>query len=305
MNEISVKIADTIKSISDGAAQTTTAIAKIKEIERTTGISKQKSKRLLRESETNLKIADQFKKWCENNPGIYYEMTIGNAKISNIGQILQFAQNEFIEEEIIPENEDNEWLLKFLDVARETSDVEKQKLLSKVLAGEMRKPNSISYRTLRILKDMSRNDLVLFRRAISCCFNYNNELAFIPQGESPKDYLSVAEIMYINECGLFDNGDKVFRFTSERRLTTSGKKYMVILKPKNDDEKCELPCIYLTESGMELFRLMNVQEADVEILKNYLKKVKGLNSKFYGSLHEWSYKKDDLNYYNREDILIK
>ena len=303
MNDLYTETTETIKSIAEGFSQTTTAIAKINEIARTNGISKRKSKRLLLESETNLKIAEEVKKWCENNPGFYYEMKVGNLKINNMKQILELTKQEFKEGEVIPKSENYDWMLKFLDVAGETSDEEKQRLLSKVLAGEMRKPNTISYRSLRILKDMSRKDLVLFRKAISCCFNYNDIMTFIPKSGISIKYLSVAEIMYLNECGLLDNGDKNFQFTGQIKLITSSKKYMVMLNPKIENTKCDLTCIYLTESAMELFRLMNVEEVEENVIKNYLLDSKC--SSFDISLHPWVHKENGSDYYSREDILTR
>ena len=119
-------IFDTIKTVANATEKTTTALQKIKEIKRTTGISKRQGKRIDLEIEKYFKSADMFSQWCKQNPGYYFEMQIGNMKLSNIESILNLTKKSFDEDGTVPEIElDKEWILKFLDTASESSNYEK------------------------------------------------------------------------------------------------------------------------------------------------------------------------------------
>lgn len=261
-------IISTIKSGLDAISETTSAIAKIDEIKRTTGISKRQSKKLILEGQTYSQLAISFAEFCEEHPGILYEEQIGNLKLSNIGQILDLAKAEFAKNDDVPKIEFNEeWLFKFLDTAGETSDLEKQTILAKVLAGELRKPDCISYRTLRILKDLSKKDLQLFAKAISFSFHSSNELMFIPRNEGSTTFISYSEIMILDECGLMDSSStKVLRFDKLINFTSCRNNYLLKVFDNNGNSN-SLECYYFTNSALELLPFISVEEASLDIIK--------------------------------------
>lgn len=268
-NKKSEIIIDAIKSIADATGQTANAIATIKQIKRTTGISRRQAKRLTLETETNINIAEIVKQWCEANPGYLYEVKIGNMKLTNIGKILELAQKEFEPDESIPKEKlDEEWLMKFLDVSGQTTDYDKQKVLAKVLAGQLKKPECVSYRTLRILQDLSRSDIILFKKAVSCSFSAGGN-SFVSKINDPK-YLSYSEIFYLSECGLMDdNNMKSFATTANPAyLLTSNKSYCLAVHKRNDSN-INLECFFFTAAGVELSSLLNIEECDLSIIKNY------------------------------------
>ena len=56
------------------------------------------------------------------------------------------------------------WINRFFDSVADVSDDDLQKLWGKVLAGEIKQPNSYSLRTLETLKNLSRYEAELFRK---------------------------------------------------------------------------------------------------------------------------------------------
>lgn len=263
-------IIETVKSVAEATGQTANAISIIKGIERTTGISKRQSKRLKLEAETDISNAELFKKWCASNPGYYYKTKIGNMELSNIGQVLYLAQQEFkLDENISKEELNKEWLLKFLNVSGQAADLDKQKILAKVLAGQLKKPNCVSYRTLRVLKDLSKKDIDIFEKAISCSFSSNN-ISFIPLFTS-SEFLSVSEIFYLSECGLMDDSNmKSFSVTSDIvDLLSSNNNYILRVKSKNTSP-ISLSGFLFTEAGFELKSLMNIDEIGLDVIKEFI-----------------------------------
>lgn len=301
-NSIVEPVVSTIKTCANAISETTNAIAKIDEIKRTTGISKRQSSRLILEAKTNERLAQSFAKMCEDYPGLYYEVQIGNMKVSNIGQILSLTEKEFNQDETIPKIEiDNEWMFKFLDMAGEVSDLEKQTILAKVLAGQMKKPDSISYRTLRILKDLSQKDVKVFRKAISCSFHYRNLLMLIPRNNGANNYISVAEIMLLNECGLMDSSStKSYNINKEIKLTSCSNQFLLIISSQNET-KVSIDCHYFTDSALELLPFMTVEEANLDIMKEYATICCGSNKNV--SLHKLIEKTEEVYHYAKVSLL--
>ncbi len=305
MNELNTNtIIEAVGNIANSVGQTANAIATIKGIKRTTGISKKQANRLKLEAETNIAIANEFKKWCDDNPGFLYVSKVGNMMLTNVTRVLDYAQDEFTKDENIPKQQlDPEWLTKFLDIAGQTANEEKQKILAKVLCGQLKKPNSISYRALGILKDMSEADILLFRKAISVSFHDNTGLMLLPRESNKRLHVSIGEIMKLGECGLLDNSD--FRNLNVSNgnidLLSSDNNYLIRISSKTMDAGFELNAYFFTSSASELYNFLKVPEADVELLKDYARVYQ--TDKLETSLFKFSYKKDNLLYFTTENLL--
>lgn len=302
MNEnIPELVLSTIKTIADSTAQTTNGIAKIKEIQRTTGITKKQKKKLERELEFNLQASNEFKNWCDQNPGYLYEAHIGNIKLTNLNTIFNYAKLEFDKTESVPQQElEQEWLLKFLDVSGETSDIEKQQILAKVFAGQLKKPSCISYRTLNILKHISKEEIEIFKKALSCSF-YNNNMLFIARGKECLDYFKFGEIMRLEECGLMESsGMKLFQGHGDIRLVSSTKKYLVRIISEQQ-EKIKLSCYYFTSAGRELYDILNINEAPQQIIIDYAKLWNSDKNKV--SVHKYMYEENGASHYDIDEII--
>ena len=288
------------KTAIEAVPNTAHAIATIEQIKRTTGISARQKKRLIMEAKTDAEIADIFAEMCQAHPGLAFEEQIGNLKLSNVNQVLSMAQQEFSQEDdAIPTADlDQEWLLKFLDVAGETSELEKQTILAKVFAGQLKKPDSISYRTLRILKDLSHKDLVLFNKAVSVSFHNSNAYMLLPRESA---YISVGEVMLLDECGLMDSSDsKNLQLRETEKLISCRNQYLLVLELATN-ERVSVDCYYFTDSALELLPMMNVNEADESAIKGIARCFRG-NNRHVG-LHRFKEEKDKLFYFYTENLL--
>jgi hypothetical protein len=58
---------------------------------------------------------------------------------------------------------EKDWTAKFMNIAQDVSRDDVQKLLSRILAGEIIKSNSFSFRTLDFIKNLTQNDLFLLK----------------------------------------------------------------------------------------------------------------------------------------------
>lgn len=266
---ISELVLTTAQGLSEAVSKTTNGIAKIKEIIRTTGISKRQSSKILLESETNMQVAESFNQLCLRNPGILYMQTIGNIYCSNIFQVLKYAQDEFSKNEEVPDVElNNEWLFKFLDISGQCFDEEKQLILAKVLSGEIKKPNSVSYRTLRILKDLTTTDILLFKKALRCALCTHNSM-FIPREQQ---VLTYSEILHLSECELMSsNGFTNYAPNSPSTFLLSYNKQFIIFISNKKNSNINAPCYNFTKSAIELSKFIKYDNIEIEIMKESLK----------------------------------
>ena len=294
-------ILKTVQSVAESVSDTTNGIAKIKEIQRTTGITKRQSHKMLRESHTNQKIALDFQQFCEANPGFYFKQRIGNIEMSNLGKILEFAITEFQERDNIPNVQlDNEWLLKFLDTAGQVSDEEKQKIMAKVLAGQLKKPDSISYRTLSILKVLTKKELQIFKKAVSYCFYKPNKYALLLRNGFDS-LLTVDEIMYLDECNLLDNSTvSALSVHPSDWMLTCKREYILMTNVPNGGQ-ANIDCFYFTNAALELIPFITTEEVPIIQLKDFILKIANPNISF--ELHKTLYEENGNLHYNIENLL--
>lgn len=81
--------------------------------------------------------------------------------------------------EISDEQVDPDWLIRFIDDAKDTSNEEMQELWARLLAGEVAKPGSFSKKTISIVKDLDTYSAQLFSKVCNCGFGQNKLTIFI------------------------------------------------------------------------------------------------------------------------------
>ncbi|MCY4579083.1 MAG: DUF2806 domain-containing protein [Chloroflexi bacterium] len=93
---------------------------------------------------------------------------------ANIGSIVRQAALELGDKEVQDYEVDHDWTARFFDDVQDVSSEDLQQLWAKILAGEVERPGSTSYRTLRVLKDMNQDVARIFSWFCSLCI-YSEE----------------------------------------------------------------------------------------------------------------------------------
>lgn len=81
---------------------------------------------------------------------------------ANIGSIVRQAALELGDKEVQDHEVDHDWTARFFDDVQDVSSEDMQQLWAKILAGEVERPGSTSFRTLRVLKDMNQHVARIF-----------------------------------------------------------------------------------------------------------------------------------------------
>ena len=106
---------------------------------------------------------------------------------------------------------DEDWLSMFSRIAEQKSNEDIQLFLSKILAGEIRKPGSFSPQSINILSLLSQYTAQLFQKLCNISFSFNNMREYVcvivePFGDPGNNALSPVGFSYSNLAKLQNAG---------------------------------------------------------------------------------------------------
>lgn len=226
----------------------------------------------------------------EEQPKIISEIAVINNQIELLTQ-QQNTINSFIETlkeiENIPKDELNEpnsdWLREWSKNAGRFSDDDAYRLWGKVLAGEMKRPGSFSYRVLDGLRNLSKDDADLILKIMPFVTDgliYRSNNLIFNMGTSWENWYQLEEIGIVKHVGSVSTSaiTKVNQYT---QAYIRGLSHILVLFssiPKDISE----PIIILAELGSAILNLIeptfkedinliHKQEEYLSKLGNYLK----------------------------------
>ncbi|RRN00426.1 DUF2806 domain-containing protein [Bibersteinia trehalosi] len=227
----------------------------------------------------------------EEHPKIIGEIAVINHKIELLTQ-QQNTINSFIETlkeiEGLPEGKlsepDNDWLREWSKNAGRFSNDDAYRLWGKVLAGEMKKPGTFSYRVLDGLRNLSKDDANLILKMapfVTDGLIYRTNDLIFNMGTSWGDWYQLEEIGVVKHVGSVSTSSKS-TIVQDTKMYIRGLSHILVLSssiPKDISE----PIIILTELGsailslikptfIEDINLTHKQEEYMIQLGNYLEK---------------------------------
>jgi hypothetical protein len=172
---------------------------------------------------------------------------------------------------------DEDWTVRFFNIVEDVSDEQMQQLWGRVLAGEVKTPNSFSIHTLEFLKNMTKDEAELFSKIVDYVI-FSNSRPFIFRGDDDdvlsKNGFSFEERLTLAELGLLQvdtNIVRIYQAHSEDSgvIFTSGK-YVIKTIKKANTPKIEMPILRLTKIGEELRKLLTPTSIDSYIKDFFL-----------------------------------
>ena len=170
-----------------------------------------------------------------------------------------------------PEEVDNDWIASFMDKARMISDEEVQLLWAKIMARETERPGSCSLRTLETIKNISKNEALLFQKyAKMAVFGRGNICILDGKGKLKNRF---TELLLMEECGLLSSSKvstiPTLKNDEEELLFYD---YSVCGFASSKDKACKLnySSYVFTKAGAELFEVIDI-ERDPEMLLDELR----------------------------------
>ena len=181
-------------------------------------------------------------------------------KQQNIESVADMAYDLLEEEtECSEEPVDNDWLSRFFNSVENISDSDMQLLWAKILAGEVKKPKTYSVRTLEALKNLSKDEALLYQKLTPYVFSSAAGKYVASKSKLLKKYnIEYQDIILLIECGLLTSTDFMslsIALNKEReKYAIHNDKRVVIFEYKNEhDIDVQIDVYGLTTAGRELF----------------------------------------------------
>lgn len=192
-------------------------------------------------------------------------------KQENLRKIVEKAELTIIEN---PKQVEQDWFLKWMEVSQTTSRENVQDILAKILKGEVENSETFSIRTLEILKNLNKKELVLFQKFCDISFHIpvvGNSLTCVisePFGNPGSNGmlslgLSYPSLTILQDAGLIQSDLNAWReyYPQILRLpfTLGSSPFTFKNTDETKEEKTRVKIINFTTSGLELRSVLNIQ----------------------------------------------
>lgn len=210
-----------------------------------------------------------------NNEERYAELTAIEKRVvakelkrqKNINNVVAVAAQSLKDDKDVSSEPVNpDWATRFFDIAQDISDETMQDLWGRILAGEVKRPNSYSLRTLDVLRNITREEAELFEK-IAQYVLYDGSY-YIYQGifdKESKIECRYADIALLIEIGLVQAGSMVVQkyFNNEGEIMEHhmyyGNQYVAFVEMPSNLKEMSFPIYPLTHAGEELYKLISLK----------------------------------------------
>ena len=153
--------------------------------------------------------------------------------------------------------------------AEEASTERLQDMWARVLAGEIRRPQSFSLQTLRFVAELDQEIAELFEKHASGVLNAD----FIP--DPPTEGNEFTELIRLQEFGLVSGAGGMLSKTVKLHPGPAAVRYKShsVLLFINKDVKLEIKCVLLTRVGRQIYKIIE-PAPDIEHARAFAKKIR-------------------------------
>jgi hypothetical protein len=153
-------------------------------------------------------------------------------------------------------------------VLTEPSHKALQGLVGRILAEEIKSPNSISYRTLDTVKNLDRKDLELFTKIAPFVFLNQCLLKF----EAWPNGIIYNNILNLCNAGLILMSDACIKLTKDKHIKFILEFHSILVDIQNAEEAV-IPIYKLTEAGINLYPFLNIPDISLEVIESIAARV--------------------------------
>lgn len=165
------------------------------------------------------------------------------------------------EENVSDESVDKDWTLRFFNSVEDISNEQMQEIWARILAGEVKKPGTISLRTLEILHSMTQQEAKLFEELCSHCMNTAGKYCVLHSEDYFKEFnIPFETILKLSEFGLVSLGPFLnvsVKLEVEPSVLARTEDYALVANVKKEEiRKVNINIYPLTTSGVELLKIV-------------------------------------------------
>lgn len=196
----------------------------------------------------------------------FVERSIYNGLLNeqNVENIIRLAQSSIPgDTPCSAEPVDDCWFTRFMNYAGEISNEEMQKIWAQILAGEIKRPGGFSLRTLDVVRNISRNEALLFQKISSLVLFDSNRFRFFSSKTKilNKYGVTLEDILLLKDAGLVADGETVQFLLNDLdpviHNICSNEFVLMIKKERTHYLPIHFGVYSLSQAGRELFTLLN------------------------------------------------
>lgn len=173
---------------------------------------------------------------------------------------------------------DFDWFINFYESVGNVSNEKMQEIWAKMLSEEAKYPSSFSIKTIDILKNMNKNDAVLFDKICKYSIVDLNNNCFVPRYDEYTEAVGIrySEIMQLYELGLLyinNNIEYTIPLQIQKSIIFVNGELAIMAEAKNKQDKIKIDQYPFTKAGNELARINgnNIENNDYIIFAKTIK----------------------------------
>lgn len=234
----------------------------------------------------------------------YQEIT----KQQNIEAVADNAYEELESvENVSTEPVNPDWMFRFFNSVENISNEDMQKIWGHILAGEIKNPNTYSYRTLEKLKNMTQQEAEHFQRISSFALKHSGKKFILSDKNILNKYnVYFAHILELEECGLMTAQELSLELEvsdEQSNIIYNSEIIGLINGKKAENQKFRISVYVFTESGSQLINAIQ-PKVNSQYFIDCLKLIRDMHKDFIVTAHNINYISDEGNInYNKKNIL--
>lgn len=228
-------------------------------------------------------------------------------KQKNIEAVISNAYQELEKETSVSEEKvDDDWILRFFNSVEDISNEEMLSIWGKILAGEIKKPQSYSLRTLEKLKNISQKEAALFEKIANQIIMYGG-IYFVSSDMKifEANNCSFNEILQLEECGLMSSQSLSFKLNlaNNQKINIYNDSIIGIISSLKEEKKELIINMHnLTQSGIQLYKVIE-KNNNTQYAIDFFMELREKSDDYTITVHSVNHIKDDKINYNSEDLL--
>lgn len=198
----------------------------------------------------------------------------------NLENIIVGAKEKLEGQTVSDQPVDKDWAFRFMNLAQDVSREDMQEILSKILAEEIKQPNTFSLRTLDFVKNLGKNDLLSFKKFV--LLTSQDSIIHITKHNANDGFFNISygEIMGMIEVGFIQSSITTVLKLKDIEV---GRIYPLIFKGGNayifkfteKQGNIDIPVLLLTIVGKEIASLLELEENNKDTFLKYIEELKG------------------------------
>lgn len=200
-----------------------------------------------------------------------------------------------------------DWMFRFFNSVENISNEDMQKIWGHILAGEIKNPNTYSYRTLEKLKNMTQQEAEHFQLVASLALENSGKNFILSDIKLLEKYnVYFVHLLELEECGLLSAQDLSLRIAAsadQPDAIFNSETVGIINGKKSESQELIIPVYVFTESGSQLIRAIH-PKVNLQYFIDCLESIRKEHKDFVVTAHNINYISDEGEIdFNEKNIL--